>query len=188
MNREAICQQLTAQIKRLIDNENTFLHKLISKEKTQLSYSAKAVDFRKYQSSFSILKLNIPEYYYDKKLILKFIDKKQFSLTYKDQVVFKGIFNQLNQSQDNKGLWSVEINSLNPFQQDFTITKFALPSAVKLLQENYSVAEKGKMTGVIGLSYSGNDQQHITQVLNNILSVYHEQNMLQHRTLWREQL
>lgn len=180
-----VIQNLNLDIQ-IDDNADTFLHKLVSKDKTQLSYSSKAVNFQKNQSSFSILKLNIPEYYYDKKLILKFIDKKQFSLTYKDQVVFKGIFNQLNQSQDNKGLWSVEINSLNPFQQDFTITKFALPSAVKLLQENYSVAEKGKMTGVIGLSYSGNDQQHITQVLNNILSVYHEQN-IERKTLESKQ-
>ena len=159
------------------DNADTFLHKLVSKDKSNLSYSTKAVNFQKNQSSFSILKLDIPEYYYDKKLTLQFIDQKQFSLTYKDRVVFKGILNQINQTQDNKGLWSVQINSLNPFQQDFTITKLALPSAVKLIQENYSVAEKGKMTGVIGLSYSGNDQQHITQVLNNILSIYHEQNI-----------
>jgi len=159
------------------DNADTFLHKLVSKDKSNLSYSTKAVNFQKNQYSFSILKLDIPEYYYDKKLTLQFIDQKQFSLTYKDRVVFKGILNQINQTQDNKGLWSVQINSLNPFQQDFTITKLALPSAVKLIQENYSVAEKGKMTGVIGLSYSGNDQQHITQVLNNILSIYHEQNI-----------
>ncbi|WP_151798261.1 polysaccharide biosynthesis tyrosine autokinase [Acinetobacter bereziniae] len=159
------------------DNTDTFFHKLVSKEKTQLSYSTKAVDFRKNQSSFSILKLNIPEYFYDKKLTLKFIDSQQFSLSYQDQVVFKGTINQLNQARDSKGLWSVQINSSTPFQQDFTLTKLALPSAVKLLQEDYSVTEKGKMTGVIGLSYNGNDQQHITQVLNNILSVYHEQNI-----------
>lgn len=168
------------------DNADTFFHKLVSKEKSQLSYSTKTVDFQKNLSSFSILKLDIPEYYYDKKLTLKFIDKKQFNLIYKDQIVFKGNLNQLNQAKDNKGLWSVQINSLNPFQQDFTITKFALPSAVKLMQENYSVAEKGKMTGVIGLSYIGNDQQHITQVLNNILSVYHEQN-IERKTLESKQ-
>ena len=121
-----------------------------------------------------------------KNLKLQFIDKKQFSLTYQDRVVFKGALNQLNQSQDNKGLWAVQINSLNPFQQDFSIIKLSLPSAVKLIQTNYSVAEKGKMTGVIGLNYSGNDQQHITQVLNNILSIYHEQN-IERKTLESKQ-
>lgn len=180
-----VIQNLNLDIQ-IDDNADTFLHKLVSKEKSHLSYSTKAVDFQKNRSSFSILKLDIPEYYYDKKLTLKFIDKKKFNLSYKDQIVFKGNLNQLNQAQDNKGLWSVQIDSLNPFQQDFTITKFALPSAVKLMQENYSVAEKGKMTGVIGLSYIGNDQQHITQVLNNILSVYHGQN-IERKTLESKQ-
>ncbi|WP_335960666.1 polysaccharide biosynthesis tyrosine autokinase [Acinetobacter bereziniae] len=161
----------------IIDNENTFLHKLVSKDKTQLIYSAKAVEFKKNQSSFSILRLDVPQYYYDKKLVLKFLDKNQFSLSYQDLVVFKGTLNQLNQAQDSSGLWSVQINSSTPFQQDFTISKLALPSAMKLIQANYTVIEKGKMTGVIGLSYSGGDQQHITRVLNNILNVYHQQNI-----------
>lgn len=159
------------------DNADTFLHRLISKDKTKLTYTAQTVDFQKNQSSFSILKFNIPQYYDDKQLVLKFLDKNQFSLSYQDQVVFKGNFNQLSQAQDNKGLWSVQINSSIPFQQDFTITKLALPSAMKMIQANYSAAEKGKMTGVIGLNYSGGDQQHITQVLNYILNVYHQQNI-----------
>ncbi|WP_336035417.1 polysaccharide biosynthesis tyrosine autokinase [Acinetobacter bereziniae] len=168
------------------DNADTFLHRLISKDKTKLTYTAQTVDFKKNQSSFSILKFDVPQYYYDKKLTLHFIDKNQFNLSYQDQVVFKGTLNQLNQTQDSKGLWSIQINSSTPFQQDFTITKFALPSAVKLMQESYSVAEKGKMTGVIGLSYSGGDQQHITQVLNHILGVYHQQN-IERKTLESKQ-
>ncbi|MEC8123186.1 MAG: polysaccharide biosynthesis tyrosine autokinase [Pseudomonadota bacterium] len=168
------------------DNADTFLHRLISKDKTKLTYTAQTVDFKKNQSSFSILKFDVPQYYDDKKLVLKFLDKNQFSLSYQDQVVFKGTLNQLSQTQNSKGLWSIQINSSTPFQQDFTITKLALPSAVKLMQESYSVAEKGKMTGVIGLSYSGGDQQHITQVLNHILNVYHQQN-IERKTLESKQ-
>ena len=33
------------------------------------------------------------------------------------------------------------------------------------------------MTGVIGLNYLGQDPEHITQVLNNVLTVYHQQNI-----------
>jgi len=39
------------------------------------------------------------------------------------------------------------------------------------------VAEKGKMTGVLGLNYQGQDKQHITQVLNAILTAYSQQNI-----------
>src|SRR5690606_3940016 len=40
-----------------------------------------------------------------------------------------------------------------------------------------SVAEKGKMSGVLGLNYQGEDTQHITQVLNAILAAYSQQNI-----------
>ncbi|WP_353167572.1 polysaccharide biosynthesis tyrosine autokinase [Acinetobacter sp.] len=180
-----VIQDLNLNIQ-IQDNADTFLHRLISKDKTKLTYTAQAVDFQKSPFSFSILKLDVPPYYYDKKLVLKFLDKNQFSLSYQDQVVFKGNLNQLNQTQGNKGLWSIQINSSTPFQQDFTITKLALPSAMKLIQANYSVAEKGKMTGVIGLNYNGSNQQHITQVLNHILDVYHQQN-IERKTLESKQ-
>ena len=49
--------------------------------------------------------------------------------------------------------------------------------AVKSILANYSVAEKGKMTGVLGLNYQGTDKQHITEVLNAILAAYSQQNI-----------
>ncbi|MCF0266562.1 polysaccharide biosynthesis tyrosine autokinase [Acinetobacter guillouiae] len=180
-----VIQDLNLNIQ-IQDTKDTFFHKLMSKDKIQFSYSAKAVNFQKSQFSFSILKLDIPQYYYDKQLTLKFIDKKQFNLSYQDQIVFKGTLNQFNQAQDSKGLWSVQINSSKPFQQDFIITKLSLPTAVQILKQNYKVAEKGKMTGVIGLNYNGSNQQHITQVLNHILDVYHQQN-IERKTLESKQ-
>ncbi|MFX4404559.1 tyrosine protein kinase, partial [Acinetobacter baumannii] len=50
----------------------------------------------------------------------------------------------------------------------------------------YGVAERGKQTGVIGLSFQGTDKEHITEVLNNILAVYHSQN-IERRTLESKQ-
>lgn len=174
---------LNIQIK---DNQDNLFHRLISQDKTKLQYTNNSVSFQKKNAEFSIKKFEIPAYYYDKDLILSFLDKNQFSLSYKDQIIFKGRLNQLNQSQDNKGLWSVNIESRSPFQQDFTISKLSLPSAMKALQATYAVAEKGKMTGVIGLNYSGTDKEHITQVLNHILAVYHAQN-IERKTLESKQ-
>ncbi|AXQ23918.1 polysaccharide biosynthesis tyrosine autokinase [Acinetobacter wuhouensis] len=174
---------LDIQIK---DTKDTFFHKLISKDKTQLSYSAKAVHYQNNQANLSILKFEVPQYYLDKKLVIQFIDQNKFNLSYKEQTIFKGTLNQFNKSQDNKGIWNIQINSSYPFKQDIAVTKLSLPSAVKYLQESYSVSEKGKMTGVIGLSLTGNNQEHITQVLNHILSTYHEQN-IERKTLESKQ-
>ncbi|KQF19366.1 tyrosine protein kinase, partial [Acinetobacter baumannii] len=102
----------------------------------------------------------------------------QFTLMYKDQVVFNGQLNKKNILNSNKGLWQVQINAQgNLKDQSYTLTKLALLTAVNQFNSIYSVNEKGKMTGVIGLSYLGQDPEHITQVLNNVLNVYHEQNI-----------
>ncbi|MBD0055430.1 polysaccharide biosynthesis tyrosine autokinase, partial [Acinetobacter baumannii] len=78
----------------------------------------------------------------------------------------------------DRGLWQIQINAQgNLKEQSYTLTKLALPTAVKNFNNIYSVAEKGKLTGVIGLNYLGQDPEHITQVLNNVLNVYHQQNI-----------
>ncbi|MFW1977840.1 tyrosine protein kinase, partial [Acinetobacter baumannii] len=77
-----------------------------------------------------------------------------------------------------KGLWQVQINThRNLKDHSYTLTKISLLTAVNQFNSIYSVAEKGKMTGVIGLSYLGQDPEHINQVLNNVLNVYHQQNI-----------
>lgn len=166
---------LNIQIK---DTQNTLINRLINKDESQLNYSHAGVEFKDGNHSFFIKKLSVPNYYLDKNLTLKFDQQtEKFSLSYKDNKVFEGVLNQNNLLKDAKGNWNVQINSSNPFSQDFVIKQFALPTAVKNLQENYGVAERGKMTGVVGLSYQGQDPVHITQVLNNILTVYHAQNI-----------
>lgn len=168
------------------DNQDGLLHRLISQDKTKFIYNTNSVTFEQNQTSFSIKKLEIPEYYLDKPLTLSFTNQNQFSLRYKDNIIFQGSLNQLNVKSDTKGLWKIEISSQNSFKQNFTLTKLALPTAMNVFQQNYVVGEKGKMTGVIGLSYSGHDQEQITQILNNVLAVYHAQN-IERKTLESKQ-
>ena len=165
---------LDIQIK---DDKDTLFQRLISKDKSKLTYQHTGVTFQKNQSSLLIKQLEVPSYYADKALKLNFTENNQFNISYEDNIVFKGTLNTINQVTSAKGLWKVTIFSQNLFNQSFTLTKFVLPSAVTALQKSYAVAEKGKMTGVIGLSYVGQDKEHITQILNNILTVYHAQNI-----------
>ena len=165
---------LDIQIK---DNSNTLFNRLIKNDKAEVLYKKDMVVFQKENQAFLIKTLKIPNYYLDKKLELKFTDNNQFTFSYKDEVIFKGQLNSSNQAIDSKGLWEVAIFSKSPFKETFTITKLALPTAMQFLKNDYGVAERGKNSGVIGLNYNGNDKEHITQVLNNILSVYQIQNI-----------
>ncbi|MEG2635379.1 MAG: polysaccharide biosynthesis tyrosine autokinase, partial [Acinetobacter sp.] len=124
-----------------------------------------------------IKQLNIPDFYLDKPLQLKFNTPNTFQIHYKDTVVFEGKTNIKNQTPSQYGLWEIHIAKDSTSTPEFEITKYSLPTAMKNLMFDYAVAERGKMTGVIGLNYQGTDKEHITKVLNHILSVYHKQNI-----------
>ena len=171
-----VIQNLNLNI-RIEDNQNNLFDRLVSQDKISLDYKPDAVIYTRNQSSLLIKKLDVPTYYEDKPLVLSFIDQNRFNLSYKDEIVFKGNLNQINQSSGLMGLWNVQIYSKTPFKQTFTLKKLSLPSAMKLVTSDYTVAEKGKMTGVIGLNYSGTNKATITEVLNNILNVYSVQNI-----------
>ena len=159
------------------DDQEGLFSRLVSQDKTKLNYTPDAVVYSKGLSSFAIKKLSVPTFYQDEPLVLNFTGQNQFTLSHEDAVVFKGTLNQANHASSSLGLWDVQINSDAPFKQTFTIQKLSLPSAIKSIKESYGASEKGKLTGVIGLSYSGTDKTHITQVLNNILHVYSVQNV-----------
>ncbi|HDG7212125.1 polysaccharide biosynthesis tyrosine autokinase [Acinetobacter baumannii] len=172
-----VIQNLNLDIK-IKDNQSGLIDKLISQDKSKIEYRHESVLYKNLNNSLIIRELKVPEYYLDKPLKLEFKGTNQFTLAYKDQIVFNGQLNKKNTLNSNKGLWQVQINTQgNLKDQSYTLTKLALLTAVNQFNSIYSVAEKGKMTGVIGLSYLGQDPEHITQVLNNVLNVYHKQNI-----------
>jgi len=163
---------------RVSGTEDSFWNRLIAKHEYDSEYSSQSVLFKDNQKSFDIRQFDIPQYFQDKNLILKFAQGK-YSLTdaATEQVVFSAPLNQVSQLQSEFGLWKVAIFSQDSFDSTYNIEKQSLPAAMKSLTSNYSVAEKGKLTGVLGLNYQGSDKQHITQVLNAILAAYSQQNI-----------
>lgn len=173
------------------DNNATLLNRLLYKPQAQITYNNQVVVFKNKSSEFVIKKFDIPSYYIDKSLLLKFKDQHTFTLNRNDQVVFEGKLNQLNNNRDEYGQWNIELFSKTSFEQNsalinLSLTKLSLPSAVNLVRSQYAVTEKGKQSGVIGLSYDGIDREHITNVLNNVLNVYQAQN-IERRTLESKQ-
>src|SRR5690606_20036834 len=114
----------------------------------------------------------------DKNLLLNFNGNK-FTLTdpETEQVVFTGLTNQESHLSSELGTWKVAIYTQDQLKDSYNIAKMSLPAAMSSITNNYSVAEKGKMTGILGLNYQGQDKQHITQVLNSILVAYSHQNI-----------
>lgn len=178
-----VIQDLNLNIQ-IHDDEDSKLHRLLTQDDILLDYRKDGVFYQKNQSNFLIKQFDVPLAYQNKALTLDLTVPQQFKLIdiEKEKVLFTGKLNQPNQSNG----WNINIDSKAPFKQTFTLVKQSLPAAVTSLNADYSVAEKGKLTGVIGLNYQGQDKQHITEVLNNILHVYHAQN-IERKTLESKQ-
>ena len=158
--------------------EDTFAQRLLGKPSYATEYTPKAVIFRDGQKTFEIRQFDVPLAFLDKTLNVGF-KSGQFQLidTKTDEIVLNAPLNQINQLSNRYGAWNVSIFSKDQFNSDYLIRKRSLPTAVNAISANYSVAEKGKLTGILGLSYQGQDKEHITKVLNAILSAYSAQNV-----------
>ena len=163
---------------RVSGTQDSFWNRLVAKHEYATEYSEKSVLFKDNQKSFDIRQFEIPQYFQNKNLILTF-ESGKYSLTdsVTNQIVFSAPLNQISQLQSEYGLWKVAIFSQDSFDAAYNIRKQSLPAAMQTLTASYSVAEKGKSTGVLGLNYQGEDKQHITQVLNAILTAYSHQNI-----------
>ena len=158
--------------------ENSFFDRLLSPHAYKTQYQANAVLFQDDAKSFEVRKFEVPAYYLDKNLLLNF-DANKFTLTdaKTQQVVFTAPTNQESQHTSVHGIWKVAIYTQDPLKDSYTIRKMSLPAAMGSITKNYSVAEKGKLTGILGLNYQGQDKDHITKVLNAILVAYSQQNV-----------
>ena len=158
--------------------DDSFWNRLSKRHQYDVVYSQQSVRFKDNQKSFDIREFNIPNYFKDKELLLSF-NQKNYTLTdtATDQVVFSAPLNQSSTLQSEYGMWKVAIYSQDQFDRRYMLQKQTLPAAMQSLLSDYSVAEKGKLTGVLGLNYQGHDKQHITQVLNAVLIAYNQQNI-----------
>ena len=172
-----VIQNLHLDLK-ISGTENSFTDRLFSPHEYATEYKNKSVIFKDNEKSFEIRQFDIPAQYRDKNLGLQLQDNK-FSLIdlQTEQTILTAPLNQKSSLRTAEGLWEISVYSKDQFKDDYLIQKQSLPAAVDSILANYSVAEKGKMTGVLGLNYQGQDKEHITKVLNAILAAYSHQNI-----------
>ncbi len=163
---------------RVSSTENTLTHRLLSNTEYKTEYNKNSVVFKDGLKSFEIRQFEIPAYYLDKTLHLNF-DKQSLRLTdpTTEEVILNVPLNQLNQVTGPHGTWKIALFTKDQFDATYNLTNLSVPAAVNTISANYSVAERGKLTGVLGLNYQGQDKEQITKVLNAILATYSAQNI-----------
>lgn len=158
--------------------EDTFRNRLFQHSNYRTEYQPQSVRFKDGQKSFDIRQFEIPAAYLDKNLLLKF-QQQGFSLTNPEteEVVFQGALNRPLQAKSAQSGWKIVIFTQNHLNASYRIQKQSLPAAINSILANFSVDEKGKLTGILRLRYQGHDKQYITQILNAILTAYSQQNI-----------
>ncbi|MCG2907069.1 tyrosine-protein kinase, partial [Escherichia coli] len=62
-------------------------------------------------------------------------------------------------------------------ESQFTVSKFSMLGMINTLQNNLMVTETGKDTGVLSLTFTGEDREQIRQILDSITRNYLQQNV-----------
>ncbi len=129
------------------------------------------------QISINVTRFNAPSYAVGIPLTLEVVDAEQkaFKLTEDNgSVVLEGRVGEL---LEKNGYQFLVTELVAQTGDSFTVSKISKLDAINKLQENLSISERGKQTGIISLSFSGEDRTKIQAILNDISQNYFLQNV-----------
>ncbi|PLX59718.1 MAG: tyrosine-protein kinase [Vibrio alginolyticus] len=129
------------------------------------------------QISLSVSRFNTTSYAVGIPLTLEVIDseKQTFRLIEDDNnVILEGKVGELI---EKNGYQFLATEMIAQDGASFTVSKVSKLDAINKLQENLSISERGKQTGIISLSFSGEDRAKIQAILNDISQNYFLQNV-----------
>lgn len=116
----------------------------------------------------------LPKEMKDQVFTLKVLGPKQYSLTSDGGFSARG---EVGQPLNKDGVTMVVGAIQAADDSEFTVTKFSTLGMINNLQNNLSVTENGKDTGVLSLTYIGEDRDQIRDILNSITRNYLQQNV-----------
>lgn len=91
--------------------------------------------------------------------------------------LYKGNIGTATAIKTPEGTINIFIDSLPSVGHQITVTHLSKLSAIDSLIKNLTVTERGKQTGIVQLTLTGNDQQQVSRVLANIVQSYVDQNL-----------
>lgn len=128
-------------------------------------------------NSISVSRFVVPSYASKMGHVINIVDteKGTYQLIREDKhVILEGKIGQLATAGDYS-LFVAGFESHNGFE--FTITKRSRLEAIEFLKSSLSLSEQGKQTGILRLSFEGEDKHQISEILNHISQVYFLQNV-----------
>ncbi len=128
----------------------------------------------KVPGQIAVSRLDIPAAWTDGTVEIEINDANNYTVSRDGDELFKGKTGQL---ETHKNV-SVLVSGIQAEPgTSFTVTRLSDLSAIGQIVNNLAVADKGKDTGVMGLTYTGEDPVLISKVLNQIMNNYLLQNV-----------
>ncbi len=128
-------------------------------------------------NQIEVSRYTVPEYAQEMKYTLVVLDaeKKTYQLIRGDeQVVLQGVAGE-PAKKDGYELFVTELRSHN--EQEFSLSQQSRLEAIEWLKKNLAISERGKQTGILMLSFEGENRNQISEILNHISQTYFLQNV-----------
>lgn len=129
------------------------------------------------QASINVTRFELPEYVEASDLVLTVDDVAKGLYSVFNAEGKKLLTGKVGEQAEKNGyrLFVSFINAKNETQ--FSLSKISKLDAMIWLQENLAVSERGKQTGILSLSFSGENKSLIEKILNNVSQNYFLQNV-----------
>lgn len=122
----------------------------------------------------AVSRLKVPTLWDKRELSVEVDGPDSYTVSKDGNELFKGKVGQFEQHGDVTML----VNSIEADAGTrFTVSKLSNLQAIKMISNNLVVADMGKDTGVLGLTYSGEDPVQISRVLDQVINNYLYQNI-----------
>lgn len=125
-------------------------------------------------AQIALSRFTVPEYMLDKPLELTVVNDKEYVLDFDGTEVLKG---QIGQFAQAHGVTLLVSSYLGKPGTVFTLTRVPQLSAINALLKSLVVEDKGKDTGVLALSFTGENASSVRKILDSITKNYLLQNV-----------
>lgn len=128
------------------------------------------------RNAVNVSRFTIPRHAEDDQFSIVVLDSRaqSYQLLRNDKLVLEGQVGELAKN-DGVELFVTDLNAKDGFE--FSIRKRSPLDAIEWLKQNLSVSERGKQTGILELSFTGENRGEITGILNDIAQNYFLQNV-----------
>ncbi|MDN4626219.1 tyrosine-protein kinase Wzc [Erwinia sp. DT-104] len=125
-------------------------------------------------AKIAVSRLEMPKSWKDASVKVEITGADSYTVSKDGDDLFKG---KIGQFQQQHGV-SMLVSGIDAEPgTTFTVSKLSTLAAIGMVTNNLAVADKGKDTGVMGLTYTGEDPELISQVLDRVMSNYLMQNV-----------